>query len=170
MGQNKIPSYMYVVIMGVLTVLICFVIADGLIGVEGAIRDYEDLGDGQYTYIVQTSNPIGRYIFWIGLIGLPILFFKKIRVRDTWLNIPIFLFSWYFCSWIFGEKGNHRYLAHPSKGFIDFGDGLESLSAVILLWGVQTIILLLIFFLCFAIKKLKQVDSAVIQRIISLKR
>ncbi len=155
MENKKIQGYIYAVIMGVLTVLICFVIADGLIGVEGAVRDYEDFGDGQYTYIVETSNPMGRYIFWIGLIGLPILFSKKIRVRDTWLNISIFLFSWYFCSWIFGEKGNHRYLAHPSKGFIDFGDGLESLSAVILLWGVQAIILWIIAFLYFVIRKLK---------------
>lgn len=43
MENKKIQGYVYAATMGLLTVIICLAIADGLIGVEGTIKDYEEL-------------------------------------------------------------------------------------------------------------------------------
>ena len=69
MEKNRTQGYIYGTIMGALTTIICLVIADGLIGVAGTIKDFEDLGNGYHTFTLSTSDPTGRYIFWIGLLG-----------------------------------------------------------------------------------------------------
>lgn len=155
MENKKVQGYVYTVIMGLLTTIICLVIADGLIGVAGTIQDFEDLGNGYHTFTLSTSDPTGRYIFWIGLIGLPVLFASKVKVKYTWLNLPIYLLAWYICSGIFGESPNHQYLAHPARGWLTIGEGLEPFSVMIMLWLVQAIVLWAIAFLRFVIQKLR---------------
>ncbi|MBP3616996.1 MAG: hypothetical protein J6J38_03065 [Lachnospiraceae bacterium] len=153
MENKKMQGYMYAVIMGLLTAIICLVIADGLVGVAGTIKDFKDLGNGYHEFTLSTSDPTGRYIFWIGLLGLPVLFASKVKVKYTWVNLPIYLLAWYICSGIFGESPKHRYLAHPAKGWITIGEGLEPFSVMIMMWLVQAIVLWAIAFLCFAIGK-----------------
>lgn len=156
MENKKVQGYMYAVIMGLLTAIICLVIADGLVGVAGTIKDFKDLGNGYHEFTLSTSDPTGRYVFWIGLLGLPVLFASKVKVKYTWVNLPIYLMTWYICSGIFGESPKHRYLAHPARGWITIGEGLEPFSVMIMLWLVQAIVLLAIAFLCFAIGKLRR--------------
>lgn len=153
MANDKKRSYVYAAVMGILTAIICLGIADGLFGIEGTIKDFEDLGNGYHTYTLSVNDPTGRYIFWMGLIGLPILFSGKIKIKSTWINLPIFWMAWYVCSWIFGEKANHRYLAHPARGWIEVGSGLEPFGVMILLWLIQAIVLLGMSLLRFAIRK-----------------
>lgn len=155
MESKKIQGYMYAAVMGLLTTIVCLVIADGLIGVEGTIQDFEDLGNGYHTFTLSTSDPTGRYVFWIGLLSLPALFARKIKVKHTWVNLPIYLLAWYICSWIIGESPKHRYLAHPASGWLTIGEGLEPFSVTIMLWFVQAIVIWAIAFLCFAIRKIK---------------
>lgn len=153
MENKKMQGYMYAVIMGLLTAIICLVIADGLVGVAGTIKDFKDLGNGYHEFTLSTSDPTGRYIFWVGLLGLPVLFASKVKVKYTWVNLLIYLLAWYICSGIFGESPKHRYLAHPAKGWITIGEGLEPFSVMIMMWLVQAIVLWAIAFLCFAIGK-----------------
>ena len=155
MENKEGQGYVYAVVMGLLTTIICLVIADGLIGVAGTIQDFEDLGNGYHTFTLSTSDPTGRYIFWIGLIGLPVLFASKAKVKYTWVNLPIYLLAWYICSGIFGESPNHQYLAHPARGWLTIGEGLDPFSVMIMLWLVQAIVLWAIAFLCFVIQKLR---------------
>ncbi len=155
MGKNRTQGYIYAIIMGLLTAIICLAIADGCIGVAGTIKDFEDLGNGYHTFTLSTSDPTGRYIFWIGLIGLPVIFASKIRVKYTWGNLPIYLLGWYICSGFFGESPKHQYLAHPARGWIAIGEGLEPFSVMIMMWFVQAIVLWAIAFLCFLMGKLK---------------
>ena len=155
MENKEGQGYVYAVIMGLLTTIICLVIADGLIGVAGTIQDFEDMGNGYHTFTLSTSDPTGRYIFWIGLIGLPVLFASKVKVKYTLVNLPIYLLAWYICSGIFGESPNHQYLAHPARGWLTIGEGLEPFSVMIMLWLVQAIVLWEIAFLCFVIQKLR---------------
>ena len=156
MENKKVQGYVYAVIMGLLTAIICLVIADGMIGVAGTIQDFEDLGNGYHTFTLATGDPTGRYIFWIGLLSLPVLFARKVKVKYTWVNLPIYLLAWYICSGIFGEMPNHRYLDHPESGWLTIGEGLEPFSVMIMLWLVQAIVLWAIAFLCFVIRKLRR--------------
>lgn len=155
MGDKKIQGYTYATIMGLLTAIICLAIADGLIGVAGTINDFKDLGNGYHEFTLSTSDPTGKYIFWIGLLALPALFVCKVKVRYTWGNLLIYLLVWYICSGIFGESPKHQYLAHPARGWITIGEGLEPFSVMIMMWLVQAIVLWAIAFLCFVMKKLK---------------
>ena len=155
MENKKIQGYTYATIMGLLTSIICLAIADGCIGVAGTIKDFEELGNRYHTFTLSTSDPTGRYIFWIGLLGLPVLFARKAKVKYTWVNLPIYLLAWYVCSGIFGESPKHRYLAHPARGWITIGEGLEPFSVMVMMWLVQAIVLWAIAFLCFVIRKLK---------------
>lgn len=154
MEKKSKQGYGYAIIMGLLTVLVCLIIADGFVGIEGTIRDYKEFEDGHHEFALVTSNPTGRIIFWIGLLGLPVVFFRKVKVKYTWINLPLYLFAWYICSWIFGESVKHRYLAHPARGFISFGDEFVSLWTTILLWVVQASILWITALLCFTIRKI----------------
>ena len=155
MGKNRTQGYIYATIMGVLTAIICLAIADGCIGVAGTIKDFEDLGNGYHTFTLSTSDLTGRYIFWIGLLVLPVLFAGKVQVRYTWANLPIYLQAWYICSGIFGESPKHQYLAHPARGWLTIGEGLEPFSVMIMMWFVQAIVLWAIAFLCFVMGKLQ---------------
>ena len=155
MGKNRTQGYIYATIMGVLTAIICLAIADGCIGVAGTIKDFEDLGNGYHTFTLSTSDPTGRYIFWIVLLVLPVLFAGKVRVRYTWANLLIYLLAWYICSGIFGESPKHQYLAHPARGWLTIGEGLEPFSVMIMMWFVQAIVLWAIAFLCFVMGKLR---------------
>ena len=155
MGKNRTQGYIYATIMGVLTAIICLAIADGCIGVVGTIKDFEDLGNGYHTFTLSTSDLTGRYFFWIGLLVLPVLFAGKVKVRYTWANLPIYLLAWYICSGIFGESPKHQYLAHPARGWLTIGEGLEPFSVMIMMWFVQAIVLWAIAFLCFVMGKLK---------------
>ena len=155
MENNKVQGYTYAVIMGILTAIICLAIADGLIGVAGTIKDFKDLGNGYHEFTLSTSDPTGRYIFWIGLLGLPVLFASKVTVKNTWVNLPRYLVAWYICSGLFGDSPNHQYLAHPARGWLTIGEGLEPFSVMIMLWLVQAIVLWAIAFLCSIIRKMK---------------
>ena len=155
MGDKKIQGYTYATIMGLLTAIICLAIADGLIGVAGTINDFKDLGNGYHEFTLSTSDPTGKYIFWIGLLALPALFVCKVKVRYTWGNLLIYLLVWYIYSGIFGESPKYQYLAHPARGWITIGEGLEPFSVMIMMWLVQAIVLWAIAFLCFVMKKLK---------------
>lgn len=91
MENKKVQGYVYAVIMGLLTAIICLAIADGWIGVVGAIKDYEDLGNGYHTFTLSTNDPTGRYIFWIGLLDLPVLFASKVKVKYRGKPADIFI-------------------------------------------------------------------------------
>lgn len=155
MEKTRTQGYIYATIMGILTAIICLVIADGCIGVAGTIKDFKDLGNGYHEFTLSTSDPTGRYIFWIGLLALPVLFSGRTKVKYTWGNLLIYLLTWYICIGIFGESPKHRYLAHPARGWITIGEGLQPFSVMIMMWFVQAIVLWAIAFLCFVMRKLK---------------
>lgn len=154
MENKRKQGYVYALIMGILTVLVCMVIADGFVGVEGTIHDYKEFADGHHEFALKVSDPTGRYIFWIGLFGISALFSWKTKVKYTWVNLPLYLAAWYACSWIFGESVKHRYLAHPAQGFISFGEEFTVVTTTLWFWLVQAIVLWIIAFLRFIIRNI----------------
>ena len=153
MENKRKQGYVWAAIMGLLTILVCMVIADGMIGIEGTIHDYKELEDGTHEFMLKVSNPIGRIIFRFGLFGIPVLFALKTKVKYTWINLPLYMAAWYICYFVFGESVKHRYLAHPAQGFISFGNEFTSVTTTLLFWIVQAIVLLVVQFLCFIIRK-----------------
>jgi len=153
MENKRKQGYLYAFFIGLLTVFVCMVIADGFIGIAGTIHDYKEFEDGTHEFTLKVSDPTGRIIFWIGLLAVPVLFSLKTKVKYTWINLPLYMAAWYICYFIFGESVKHQYLAHPAQGFISFGNEFTSITTTLIFWIVQAMVLLFVQFLCFIIRK-----------------
>ena len=56
---------------------------------------------------------------------------------------------------IFGSQVNHRFLAHPSRGFADFFSELDPLFTTLYLWIIQLIVLLAVKGIQCLLRKIK---------------
>ena len=154
MENKRKQGYLFAFIIGILTVLVCMVVADGLIGIEGTIHDYIEYEDGHHEFALKVSDSTGRIIFRLGLFCIPVLFAWKTKVKYTWINLPLYMAAWYICYFIFGESVKHRYLAHPAQGFISFENEFTSITTTLAFWIAQAIVIWIITFLGFVIRKI----------------
>ena len=141
--MNKPKSYLFAFILGLLTVIVCLAVGDGLIGVAGTLGEcvYDESGE-LIEYTVHVRDYTGKIIFWGGLLLLPVIFAYWIRPRHTWINLPLFVAAWYVLSAIFGSHGNHYYLAHPARGFISLFDEFDPIFVAVFMWLTQLFVLL----------------------------
>ena len=141
--KKKSHPYLFALLLGLCTVIVCLAVADGLIGVEGSIGDPEWNDAGELVaYTLHVRDSTGRIIFRLGLFLLPILFAARVRPGHTWINLPLYVLSWYVLSAVFGSHANHRFLAHPPQGFISIGEGLSPFITAVFLWLTELLILL----------------------------
>ena len=143
--MNKTKSYLFAFVLGLLTVIVCLAIGDGIFGVAGTLGDciYDESGE-LIEYTVHVRDYTGKIIFWSGLLLFPVILAYWIRPRHTWINIPLFVLSWYVLSAIFGSHGNHYYLAHPARGFISLFDELDPFFVAVFMWLTQLVVLLVV--------------------------
>lgn len=154
--MNKTKSYLFSFFLGILTVIICLAIGDGLIGVAGTLGEcvYDESGE-LIEYALHVKDPTGRIIFWSGLLLLPMILAYLIRPRHTWINLPLFVLSWYILSAIFGSHANHYFLAHPARGFISFFEEFDPFIVAVFMWLTQLIVLLVVRGIIKLIRKIK---------------
>ena len=154
--MNKTKSYLFSFFLGILTVIICLAIGDGLIGVAGTRGEcvYDESGE-LIEYALHVKDPTGRIIFWSGLLLLPVILAYWIRPRYTWINLPLFVLSWYILSAIFGSHANHYFLAHPARGFISFFEEFDPFIVAVFMWLTQLIVLLVVRGIIKLIRKIK---------------
>ena len=154
--MNKTKSYLFSFLLGILTVIICLAIGDGLIGVAGTLGEcvYDESGE-LIEYALHVKGPTGRIIFWSGLLLLPMILAYLIRPRHTWINLPLFVLSWYILSAIFGSHANHYFLAHPARGFISFFEEFDPFIVAVFMWLTQLIVLLVVKGIIKLIRKIR---------------
>ena len=154
--MNKTKSYLFSFLLGILTVIICLAIGDGLIGVAGTLGEcvYDESGE-LIEYALHVKDPTGRIIFWSGLLLLPMILAYLIRPRHTWINLPMFVLSWYILSAIFGSHANHYFLAHPARGFISFFEEFDPFIVTVFMWLTQLIVLLVVKGIIKLIRKIR---------------
>ena len=154
--MNKTKSYLFSFLLGILTVIICLAIGDGLIGVAGTLGEcvYDESGE-LIEYALHVKDPTGRIIFWSGLLLLPMILANLIRPRHTWINLPLFVLSWYILSAIFGSHANHYFLAHPARGFISFFEEFDPFIVAVFMWLTQLIVLLVVKGIIKLIRKIR---------------
>jgi len=143
-------------LLGILTIIICLAIGDGLIGVAGTLGEcvYDESGE-LIEYALHVKDPTGRIIFWSGLLLLPMILAYLIRPRHTWINLPLFVLSWYILSAIFGSHANHYFLAHPARGFISFFEEFDPFIVAVFMWLTQLIVLLVVKGIIKLIRKIR---------------
>ncbi len=110
--------------MGVLTILFCLIVADDLFGLSAP----------------PARSQMGHVIFWVGLIGLPLLFCRLVSWRYTLLNIPLYFLLYFPAYEICGLKHTHFLLQRG--GFINFGPVWGAGLVAALFWGVQSLVYL----------------------------
>ena len=154
--MNKTKSYLFSFLLGILTVIICLAIGDGLIGVAGTLGEcvYDESGE-LIEYALHVKDPTGRIIFWSGLLLLPMILAYLIRPRHTWINLPMFVLSWYILSAIFGSHANHYFLAHPARGFVSFFEEFDPFIVAVFMWLTQLIVLLVVKGIIKLIRKIR---------------
>ena len=154
--MNKTKSYLFSFLLGILTVIICLAIGDGLIGVAGTLGEcvYDESGE-LIEYALHVKDPTGRIIFWSGLLLLPMILAYLIRPRHTWINLPLFVLSWYILSAIFGSHANHYFFAHPARGFISFFEEFDPFIVAVFMWLTQLIVLLVVKGIIKLIRKIR---------------
>ena len=72
--QGILKKWLWAGVMGILTILLCLIVSDDLLGLNSP----------------PARSQIGHYVFWVSLIGLPLLFYKFVSWRYTLLNIPLY--------------------------------------------------------------------------------
>lgn len=72
--QGILKKWLWAGVMGFLTILLCLIVSDDLLGLNSP----------------PARSQMGHYVFWVSLIGLPLLFYKFVSWRYTLLNIPIY--------------------------------------------------------------------------------
>lgn len=154
--MNKTQSYLYAFLLGLLTVIICLVIGDGLVGVAGTLGDciYDESGE-LIEYTLHVKDPTGKIIFWSGLLLFPVILAYWIRPRHIWINLPLFVLSWYVLPAIFGSHANHYFLAHPARGFISFFEEFDPFIVAVFMWLIQLTVLLVVRAIIKLIRKMK---------------
>lgn len=72
--QGIFKKWLWAGVMGILTILLCLIVSDDLLGLNS----------------LPARSRMGHYVFWVSLIGLPLLFYKFVSWRYTLLNIPLY--------------------------------------------------------------------------------
>ena len=85
--QGIFKKWLWAGVMGILTILLCLIVSDDLLGLNSP----------------PARSQMGHYVFWVSLIGLPLLFYKFVSWRYTLLNIPLY-FLLYFPKIFSGER------------------------------------------------------------------
>jgi len=114
---------LWALLMGVLTVLFCLVLADGVLHMNG-------WSGGQNTLP-------GRIVFWVFLVGLPLLFWKKVQWRHTLINLALYFLLYFPVSAFFGGHHDHTFL-EDLGGFIAFPAYFNAGLMTAIFWGVQS--------------------------------
>ena len=83
---------------------------------------------------------MGHYVFWVSLIGLPLLFYKFVSWRYTLLNIPLYFLLYFPAYELCGLKHTHLFL--QTGGFISFPVWFGAALVAACFGGIQSLVYL----------------------------
>lgn len=139
-STNRKMSLIFGCIMGVLTILISLVVADGVFGLNQPPAK-------------ATRELVGFLFFWCGMIVLPLLFYKRVKWRYTLQNLLLYFLLYFPAYEVFGLKHTHFFL--ETGGFITFPSYWNAILVAVIFWGIQSIMFLIINSISYAIRKTK---------------
>lgn len=142
MWLKKDPSiwekFIYVWIMGICTIFLSLVVADGVFGLNQPPAK-------------ATREFVAFLFFWSGMIVLPLLFYKRIKWRNTFLNLPLYFLLYFRIYDMFGLKLTHSFLERC--GFFAFPSYMGAILVAVVFWGIQSIVFLVINIICYVVRK-----------------
>ena len=129
MNANKHErSVAFALVIGILTVIFCLIIADGLLGINGLKVDHG----------VRFDVKTGAIIFWVFVLGLPLAVVKWVRWIHTIPNLILYFAMYFPVYFYFGRSGGHA-LLEPDV-LLPLPVWLYALFTAVVLWGIQSVI------------------------------
>ena len=145
--------------MGLLTVIFCLVIADGILGTDGhAVTRGPLFSNHAYAGTYDPNDGTGLLFFWISIIAITVLFVPRLEWRYTWVNLPVYFILWFPASAVFGESPQHTFLDKSASAFLTIGPDigfLRPVFAAVFFWLVQSAVYLLFNTAAFLLRKAK---------------
>ena len=140
--KYHLKNIFWALVMGVLTMITCLYIAERHLGIQGFI-EYEYGATGRVIgWSLNRSFQPGLWFRWICLIGLPLLFARKVRWRYTWVNLLLF-FALYFPIRMIAKPWPYMfYLSDSSNGIINIPWIVLPFMMTFHFWGVQSLVYL----------------------------
>ena len=135
---NRRKHLLYVWMMGICTIFLSLVVADGMFGLNQPPT-------------TATRGFVGFLFFWRGMIVLPLLFYKRIKWRDTFLNLALYFLLYFPVYDMFGLKLTHSFLERG--GFFAFPSYMGAILVAVVFWGIQSIVFLVINIICYVVRK-----------------
>ena len=123
--QGIFKKWLWAGVMGILTILLCLIVSDDLLGLNSP----------------PARSQIGHYVFWVSLIGLPLLFYKFVSWRYTLLNIPLYFLLYFPIYELCGLKHTHLFL--QTGEFISFPVWFGVILVTACFWGIQSLVYLI---------------------------
>lgn len=124
-SNNWKTSVIYTIIMGVLTILLCLVVADGEFGLNPS----------------PARSHMGIVVYWISIIALPLLFYKRVPWRYTFLNLLLYFVLYFPVHKLYSNKLTSMFL--DTGGFIAFPVWCYAALVAVVFWGTQSTIYLI---------------------------
>ena len=119
--QGIFKKWLWAGVMGILTILLCLIVSDDLLGLNSP----------------PARSQMGHYVFWVSLIGLPLLFYKFVSWRYTLLNIPLYFLLYFPAYELCGLKHTHLFL--QTGGFISFPVWFGAILVTACFWGYKAL-------------------------------
>lgn len=131
MKYERVKPFLWAALMGGLTMFFCLYVADGIFNAH--MNHYP-----WWRQILPRQD--STIIFFVFIIGLPLLFRKKVRWRHTIVNLPLYYYLYILIYNICGL--NHGYFLLNSGGFISFGPEVNGAIVAPIFWGIQSFVYL----------------------------
>lgn len=87
---------------------------------------------------VDPSNQTGAVIFWIFIIGLPLLFSRWIKWRHTPINMILYWAFWWIVDAVVGLHQGHYFLAKASSFFYYIDRFYKPWYTMVCFWLIQS--------------------------------
>lgn len=135
------------VLLGTLTIFFCLVLADGIIGM-----------DAWYFYDRDALILPGRIVFFVFILGLPILFSQWTRPQYTLINLPLYFILFFPVEAFFDNvnlyRDEHLRGLFMSDGGFDFTpDWSDALITAVVFFGIEFVVLTVACLVRFAWRK-----------------
>jgi len=140
--KDSYEAFTYDILMAVLTVFFCLAFSDGILNMYA----YKTMHYWQDVLL-------GRIVFCIFIVLLPLIFAKKVKWKHTIINLPLYFLMYFPVAEIFGYSQGHLFLRFG--GFISFPDYFGATIVAIVFWSIQSLTYMLLFIL----KKLKKTEN-----------
>lgn len=131
MKLERLRPFLWAALMGALTMFFCLYVADGIFNAQASYPIW---------WTKNLPKQASQIIFFVFIIGLPLLFWKKVKWRHTLVNLPLYYGLYILIYHICGL--NHGYYFLNSGGFISFGPEFNGAIIAPMFWIIQSFVYL----------------------------